>query len=651
MKEEKEIKNRKWVIRIAVSFMAAMLLLLFFSNTIYNYSLPQVTVVYTSPGQMTTAIRETGVVEAMKTTKVLADGTHTIQGISATLYEDVTQGAVLVTFKEVDLEKNEELKAAQAQLDELLRQEYTKNLQAVVHDYTMEERMIADALDVLNEANATLTQAQGKAAAVSAAQTEVDAKKIDLTSREAEMSTIKMQEAALMAAYGTAQDDFNQEDLIMAPLLSTLEAKKAILTTAQGELDTANEAFKTAKEAEKAAATALQTAQQAYDDAVKGTDKAAIKKAKAELDAAQIIYDDAAKSVTTAQEAVDKATTARDAAQVDVSNAQAAVDERQPAWDLAKAVLDKATADLATYADTVNAKQAEVDAATQALMDAEAKLNEANSIPSVEDATDLVESAQRSYDDANKTLADKKKQDGIQDILDSLTDEDAKKAIEKAQKSVEDLKTVLGKTTIVAPVSGRISQINITEGMDIAKGDVLMVIDEVSEGYKVNLSFTTEQVTKGQMVVGMGARDAGYSWGGQEDDAYIVAIKPDSTDPKNRKKVTFKINPESENGGWYSTGQSITLTMNNRSQNYQCIVPLAAVHIEASETFVYTVKMKSSPLGDRYVAIKVLVTIIASDDKNAAINPDALSEYGSQVITQTNDKSFQSGDQVRLAED
>ena len=51
------------------------------------------------------------------------------------------------------------------------------------------------------------------------------------------------------------------------------------------------------------------------------------------------------------------------------------------------------------------------------------------------------------------------------------------------------------------------------------------------------------------------------------------------------------------------------------------------------------------------MAIKVPVTVIARDDKNVAINPDALGEYGSQVITQTNDKSFESGDQVRLAED
>ena len=644
MKEEKEFKNRKWVIRVAVGFMAAMLLLLFFSNTIYNYSLPQVTVVYSSPGQMTSAIRGEGVAEAMKATKVLSDGTHTIEDIPITLYDDVNEGDVLVTFKEIDIENNEELKAAQDALDLLLRSQYTEGLQTVERDYTMEERMISDALETLNEANATLTKAQGKAAAVSAAQAEVNTKKTDLSSREAEMATIKMQEGALMAAYGTAQDDFNEEDLIMAPLVSTLEAAKAILATAQGDLDTANTNLKQAEDA----IAALPAAQKAYDDAVKnGGD---VTKTKEALDIAKKAYDAAVAALPALQKAVTDKTTARNAAQVNVDTAQAAVDQRQPAWDLAKSVLDKASADLAAYAETVNAKQAEVDAATQALADAEAKLAEVNNLPSVEDAMDQVESAQRNYDDAVKALADKKKADGIQDIIDSLADGDEKKAIEAAQKKVNDLKTILEKTSIVAPISGRISQINITEGTDTMKGDILLVIDDLNEGYKVDVPFTTEQVTKGQMAVGMGARDENYGWGGEEDDAFIVSIKPDPSDPRNKKKVTFKLNAENEYGGWYASGQTVTLTLNNRSQNYQCIVPLAAIHEESAETFVYSVKMNTSPLGDRYIAVKVPVTIIARDDKNAAINPDALSEYGSQVITQTNDKSFQSGDQVRLAE-
>jgi hypothetical protein len=149
------------------------------------------------------------------------------------------------------------------------------------------------------------------------------------------------------------------------------------------------------------------------------------------------------------------------------------------------------------------------------------------------------------------------------------------------------------------------------------------------------------------MQIGMSARIDG--WGGSNEDAVVVSIKPDKVDPRNKKTVIFKLN-DPNNNYWFSTGTSITLSLNNRSKDYQCIVPLSAVHEESGETFVYSIKTKSSPLGERYIAVKVPVTILAKDDTNAAIDPSALGQYGSSVITETNDKSFESGDQVRLAE-
>jgi hypothetical protein len=165
------------------------------------------------------------------------------------------------------------------------------------------------------------------------------------------------------------------------------------------------------------------------------------------------------------------------------------------------------------------------------------------------------------------------------------------------------------------------------------------------DGFKVPLTFTTEQVS--QMQIGMGARLDNY--GGSDEDATLVSIKPDSTDPRKKKVATFLLN-DPDNMFWFSSGTSVTLSLNNRSKDYQCIVPLSAVHEESGETFLYTIKEKSSPLGMRYIAIKVPVTILAKDDTNAAIDPSALGEWGSRVITESNDKSFKSGDQVRLAE-
>ena len=62
--KENITKNRKWVIKAAVVFFTVLLLLTFFSNTIMNYSLPQVVTQYIQSGPIASKVRGTGVVAA-----------------------------------------------------------------------------------------------------------------------------------------------------------------------------------------------------------------------------------------------------------------------------------------------------------------------------------------------------------------------------------------------------------------------------------------------------------------------------------------------------------------------------------------------------------------------------------------------------------
>jgi len=55
---------------------------------------------------------------------------------------------------------------------------------------------------------------------------------------------------------------------------------------------------------------------------------------------------------------------------------------------------------------------------------------------------------------------------------------------------------------------------------------------------------------------------------------------------------------------------------------------------------------KSSPLGNRYKAVRYDIEVLAKDDNNTAVNGLMGSEY---VIT-TSTKPIQAGDQVRPAE-
>ena len=57
---------------------------------------------------------------------------------------------------------------------------------------------------------------------------------------------------------------------------------------------------------------------------------------------------------------------------------------------------------------------------------------------------------------------------------------------------------------------------------------------------------------------------------------------------------------------------------------------------------------KSSPLGNRYVARRVPVEVLANDDNNSAVSAEL--SYGDYVIT-TSSAPVKSGSLVRLASD
>ncbi|MDR0948299.1 MAG: efflux RND transporter periplasmic adaptor subunit, partial [Lachnospiraceae bacterium] len=59
---ENRKKRRDWVKNAAIIFLAVMLVLTFFSNTILNYSLPEVAVQYVQPGNITAKVRGTGTI-------------------------------------------------------------------------------------------------------------------------------------------------------------------------------------------------------------------------------------------------------------------------------------------------------------------------------------------------------------------------------------------------------------------------------------------------------------------------------------------------------------------------------------------------------------------------------------------------------------
>ena len=73
-------KSRKeWVKTAAIVFLSVMLVLTFFSNSIMNYSLPEVATQYIEPGSITAQIRGNGTVESGDPYKVKISGIRKVE--------------------------------------------------------------------------------------------------------------------------------------------------------------------------------------------------------------------------------------------------------------------------------------------------------------------------------------------------------------------------------------------------------------------------------------------------------------------------------------------------------------------------------------------------------------------------------------------
>lgn len=107
-------KKREWVKTAAIVFLSVMLLLTFFSNTIMNYSLPEVATQYVQSGTITAKIRGSGVVESGDPYNVEVKESRKVASVAVKAGDTVQKGDVLLYLED---EESEELKTAREALD------------------------------------------------------------------------------------------------------------------------------------------------------------------------------------------------------------------------------------------------------------------------------------------------------------------------------------------------------------------------------------------------------------------------------------------------------------------------------------------------------------------------------------------------------
>lgn len=159
--------RRAWIKNAAIIFLVILLLLTFFSNTILNYSLPEVSAQYTSSGTLSTAIKASGTVKANASYNVVyeADAADSADGVAQTrkvVSVFVKEGQTVekdAPILELKGGASEQLKAAQDEYDKLKR-EYDLGILGDNVSNITSDKTISDAQKALENAKDELAKLQ-----------------------------------------------------------------------------------------------------------------------------------------------------------------------------------------------------------------------------------------------------------------------------------------------------------------------------------------------------------------------------------------------------------------------------------------------------------------------------------------------------------
>lgn len=311
--KEKIIKDRKWVIKAAVVFFVVLLLLTFFSNTIMNYSLPQVTTQYVQSGTIASKVRGTGVVAADNPYNVTVNSERKVKLVAIKEGDSVEQGALLVMFEDGD---STEFSTAKKTLDDakatyqryIVTNQIENDLVQRVEsgqtgDYSGYQTQLALAKAEVDSAKQTVDQ---YTASTKALQTQLDTLQNAIADTTAEQAALNAANAALKSAENdktmaennaaSLEEQYNlysEAGSDVSSIAIQLANAKSILTEAQ------NTVLRLQQEAESAqeALTAKQENAQ---------NRAAIASLQTQLNAENAVLSDASDKLAKAQETQQK---------------------------------------------------------------------------------------------------------------------------------------------------------------------------------------------------------------------------------------------------------------------------------------------------------------------------------------------------------
>ena len=552
---ETTVKKREWVKDAAIIFLAVLLVLTFFSNTIMNRSLPEVATAAVNSGSIVAKVRGSGVVTATGKQQVKAKEMRTIRSVMIKIGQEVNAGDVLFVLGQGDETALEQAKNTLR----ALQYSYQRDaLNAPTYDGSYYDRAVDSAYERLVRA---------------------------------EQSRDRALEAYNLAIARDSAAEIQATNAEVMQLESQLKSVSAQLNDARATYD----------ERLDEAWARVDAAQAAYDEAYMGG-------GMIELDEnAEVV---SSPDIDTLWKNLEDAKFHLSEIQNDsyLTSLQTQYDNLLERYNYLLQHRDNYTPDtVIPYAEALDAAESNVY------------------------------SAQLEYEGAiaNRSIAYQEFEQKV-----AVAGVNLAETAEEIRVQQEKIKSLAGEAenVITATVSGTIDTIDCTAGDTVLKDALLCTIEVPDMGHTLSFSVTNDQAQR--LRIGDTATVSNYYWGNSVT-ATLTTIRTDPKNPQTNKLLTFDLQ------GDVTTGAEMSISVGQKSANYDLIVPNSAIKSDSNGSFVLLVTVKSSPLGNRYTAKRVSVEVLANDDNNSAVVADL--SNGDYVIT-TSSAPVASGDMVRMAD-
>ncbi|MDR1132439.1 MAG: efflux RND transporter periplasmic adaptor subunit, partial [Oscillospiraceae bacterium] len=230
---EQKVKKRDWVKNAAIIFLALMLVLTFFSNTIMNRSLPEVAAEYVQSGVISARIRGTGTVAANESYEVKSLQTREVLSVPVKVGDKVSIGDPLVFYSAAE---SAQLKEGEAALDALVLAYKKALINSTDGDYAKENRDIQLAQEALDQAKADRDASYVAAAELAAAQGNCSRAKTEADLQQTRVSSLEDQLASLNpGSENSAAINAKRSEVSAAK--AKLDAARAVHSAAYGNLE------------------------------------------------------------------------------------------------------------------------------------------------------------------------------------------------------------------------------------------------------------------------------------------------------------------------------------------------------------------------------------------------------------------------------